>query len=56
VDVSNASIHVERVIGRWKNFKITRGPIPLTMIDMVDRIFTVVGAFVNTMGVLVPIS
>ena len=31
-DVSNARIHGERAIGRWKNYKITRGPIPLTMI------------------------
>ena len=54
-DVSNARIHVERAIGRWKNCKITRGPIPLTMIDMVDKIFFVVGALVNLMGIFVPI-
>lgn len=55
-DVSNARIHVERAIGRWKNFKITRGPIPLTMVDLVDNIFTVVGGLVNMMGVLVPVQ
>ena len=55
-DVSNARIHVERVIGRWKNFKITKGPIPLTMMNMVDKLFFVVGALVNLMGILVPIK
>ena len=46
-DVCHARIHVERVIGRWKNFKITKGPIPLTMMDMVDKLFFVVGALVT---------
>ncbi len=55
-DISNARIHFERVIGRWENYKITRGPIPLTMMEMVDKIFFVVGALVNLMGVLVLIQ
>lgn len=55
-DVANARIHVERVIGRWKNYKITRGPIPLTMSDMVDKMFSVVGSLVNLMVVLLPVQ
>ncbi len=55
-EVANAGIHVERVIGRMKNFKILQGPIPLSLADVVDHIFTVCGCLVNLLGILVPLS
>ena len=45
--VSNARIHVERIIGRLKDFKILQGPIPLVLNDLVDNIFIVIGCLVN---------
>ena len=35
--VANARIHVERVIGRTKEFKILQGPLPLSMLVQVDK-------------------
>ena len=55
-EISNARIHVERVIGRMKDFKILQGPIPLTFADIVDQIFIVCGCLVNLMGILVPLK
>ena len=34
--VANSRIHVERAIGRLNEFAIQQGPIPLTMIDLVE--------------------
>jgi hypothetical protein len=55
-EVSNARIHVERVIGRLKDFKILQGSIPLVLSDLVDSIFTVCGCLVNLTGILVPLK
>ena len=55
-EISNARIHVERVIGRMKDFKILQGPIPLAFVDIVDHIFVVCGCMVNLMGILVPLQ
>ena len=55
-EISNARIHVERVIGRMKEFKILQGPIPLSLADIVDQILVVCGALVNLMGILVPLQ
>ncbi|VDI78588.1 Hypothetical predicted protein [Mytilus galloprovincialis] len=54
-EISNARIHVERVIGRMKDFKILQGPIPLILSDVVDNIVFVCGCLVNLSGVLVPL-
>lgn len=53
--VYNARIHVERVIGRLKDFKILQGPIPLVLNDLVDNICIVIGYLVNLSGILVPL-
>ena len=55
-EISNARIHVERVIRRMKDFKILQGPIPLSLADIVDNIFVVCGCLVNLMGILVPLQ
>ena len=55
-EISNARIHVERVIGRMKDFKILQGPIPLAFADIVDHIFVVCGCMINLMGILVPLK
>ena len=54
-EISNARIHVERVIGRLKDFKIMQGPIPLILNDLVDKMFIFCGCLVNLSGVLVPL-
>ena len=48
--------HVERVIGRMKDFEILQGPILLSLADIVDQICVVCGALVNLMGILVPLQ
>lgn len=40
-------IHVERVIGRWKNFKILQTVIPVSQVNMLDGVVTVCGALTN---------
>ena len=45
--VAHARIHVERVIGRVKEFRIFQSPLPLDFIDLIDHIFTVCCAIVN---------
>lgn len=52
--VSNARSHVERVIGRIKEFRILKGDFPLLRNDMIDHVFCVCGVLVNLQGILVP--
>lgn len=54
--VANARIHVERVIGRIKEFSILKSELPLDMLDLVDHIFTICGAIVNLQPPLVPLE
>lgn len=54
-EISNARIHVERVIGRMKDFKIMQGPVPLILHDLIDKFVFVCGCLVNLSGVLVPL-
>ena len=51
--VANARIHVERVIGRMKDFNITKAELPL---DMFDHIVTVTAALVNLQPPIVPLK
>jgi len=46
-EVANARIHVERVIGRMKDFNIMKSELPLDMFDLFDHIAIVVAACVN---------
>ena len=52
--VSNSRIHIERVIGRMKEFQILKGDFPLLRSDIVDHVFTLCGVLVNLQSVLVP--
>lgn len=45
--LSRVRIHVERVIGRWKNFKILQTVIPVSQVNMLDDVVTVCGALTN---------
>ncbi|XP_014664453.1 PREDICTED: uncharacterized protein LOC106806841 [Priapulus caudatus] len=54
--VANARIHVERAIGRLKEFQILQGPIPLNMIDLMESALVVCAALVNLQPILVPLS
>lgn len=53
--VARARIHIERVIGRIKDFRILNFRVPLTMVDLLDDIFTVASALVNLTPPLVPL-
>ena len=52
--LSNVRIHIERIIGRWKNFKILTTIIPLTQVDLLDDIVIVCGALTNLCKCIVP--
>lgn len=45
--LSRVRIHVERVIGRWKNFKILQSVIPIAQADLLDDIVIVCGGLTN---------
>ena len=45
--VANARIHIERVIGRLKEFKILHSVLPLDFMDMIDHIACICSGIVN---------
>lgn len=45
--LSRVRIHVERVIGRWKNFKILQTVIPVSQVNILDDVVIVCGALTN---------
>ena len=45
--IARARIHVERVMGRLKEFRLLKNILPLTMIDLCDQIWIIAGAIVN---------
>ncbi|XP_058497496.1 uncharacterized protein LOC131467541 isoform X2 [Solea solea] len=47
-------IHIERVIGRWKSFKILQTVIPVSQVDMLDEVVTVCAALTNLGKSVVP--
>ena len=54
--VANARIHIERVIGRMKEFKILRNELSLDMLPLLDNILIICGALVNLQPRLVPMD
>ena len=53
--VARARIHIERVVGWIKDFRILNFRVPLTMVDLLDDIFTKTSALVNLTPPLVPL-
>ena len=45
--ISNVRIHVERVIGRLKDFRIMQSIIPITQVSLLDNVMIVIAALVN---------
>lgn len=54
--VANSRIHVERVIGRLKEFMFLQGPIPLTLVDLTEAALLVCAALVNLQPALVSLN
>ena len=54
--LSRGRIHGERVIGRWKNFKIAtlEEVIPVSQVNLLDDVVTVYGALTNLCKIVVP--
>ncbi|XP_049421768.1 uncharacterized protein LOC125882116 [Epinephelus fuscoguttatus] len=52
--LSRVRIHVERVIGQWKNFKILQTVIPVSQVNILDDVVTVCGALTNLCKSVVP--
>ena len=54
--IASLHIHVERVIGRIKNYTILKGTIPISMIRLADQIFSVCAWLTNFQPVLIPVA
>jgi hypothetical protein len=46
-DIAKARIHIERAIGRIKEFDFLKNELPLTLLDLADDIWTIAGAISN---------
>ena len=53
--IASVRIHVERAIGRLKNYNILKGTIPITMARITNQIFHVCGFLTNFQPALVPL-
>ena len=51
---ANARIHVERVIGQLKKFRILQTAIPITQVDLIDSILITVSSIVNLNKSIIP--
>ena len=45
--LSNVRIHVERVIGRLKKFRLLQKTIPITQVKLLDDMVVIIAALVN---------
>ena len=52
-NVANARIHVERAIGRMKDFSILQTTLPITLVPIVDDIIVICAALCNLLPPLV---
>ena len=52
--IASLRIHVERAIGRMKNFSILKGTIPISMARLANQIVSVCGFLCNFHPALVP--
>ena len=51
--IARARIHIERVMGRFKEFRLLAHTLPITMIDLCDHIWSIAGAIINMQPPLV---
>ena len=52
--LSSVQIHVERVLGRIKKFRLLQTTLPLTQVDLLDDIMVIVCGLVNINNSVVP--
>lgn len=52
--LSHVRIHVERVISKWKSFKVLHSIIPISQTDLLDDMVTVCRALTNLCKSVVP--
>lgn len=52
--LARVRIHVERVINRWKSFKILYSVIPISHVSLLDDMVIVCGALTNLCKSVVP--
>ena len=52
--IASLRIHIERAIGRIKNFSILKGTLPLSMSRIANQIISVCAWLVNFQSVLIP--
>ena len=52
--IASLHIHVERAIGRIKNFAILKGKFPLSMIRLLNQVVCVCAWLTNFQPILVP--
>ena len=46
-DIAKARIHIERAIGRMREFDLLKNELPLSLLDLADDIWTIAGAISN---------
>ena len=54
--VANARIHIERVIGRLKDFDILKCELPLDLVDLFHHIATVICTLINLQEPIIPLQ
>jgi len=54
--VARARIHIERVMGRLKEFRLLENKLPINLVDLCDHIWTIASAIVNMQPPLVAVK
>ncbi|XP_065651138.1 uncharacterized protein LOC136079334 [Hydra vulgaris] len=54
--IAHVRIHVERVIGRLRKFRILQSIIPITQVDLLDNVMVMITSLVNINSSVVPPS
>ena len=52
--IANVRIHIERVLGQQKDFKILQTTTPITQVDLIDSIMITISSIVNMNKSIVP--
>ena len=54
--IAHVRIHVERVIGRLRKFRILQSIIPITQVDILDEMVVIMASIVNVNNSVVPLK